>query len=178
MHSYSYFLHASIYNPALCLAPGFGSIEHPFPCSFLRPELVLRLGSILRHSEPSPFLLLSPWHGSNTSVMHLHPRGICILRHRAAAAAAAAHVWVSSDKGCNQFSWAVHHAGEHWSRRCWNSVAYWDTLNGVVHNGPFGHTIENCHVEMLHWVREGNGMVPAVLLQKINFPLKYADKLE
>lgn len=47
-------------------------------------------------------------------------------------------------------------------------------LNGVVHNGPFGHTIENCHVEMLYCVgtRQGDGMLPAVLLQNyVDFPL-------
>lgn len=47
-------------------------------------------------------------------------------------------------------------------------------LNGVVHKGPFGHTIENCHVEMLYCVgaHQGDGMLSAVLLQKdVDFPL-------
>lgn len=67
------FIHASIYNPMLCLALGFRSIQHLFPWSFPRPELVLGLGSILCHGKPSPFLPLSPWRRSNTSIMHLNP---------------------------------------------------------------------------------------------------------
>lgn len=38
-----------------------------------RPELVLGLGSILCHGKPSPFLPLSPWRRSNTSIVHLNP---------------------------------------------------------------------------------------------------------
>lgn len=47
-------------------------------------------------------------------------------------------------------------------------------LNGVVHKGPVGHTIENCHVEMLYCVGalQGDGVLPAVLLEKdVDFPL-------
>lgn len=39
-------------------------------------------------------------------------------------------------------------------------------LNGVVHNGLFGHTIGNCHVEMLyHAVAQlGDSMLLVVIL--------------
>lgn len=46
-------------------------------------------------------------------------------------------------------------------------------LNGVVHNGTFGHTIGNCHVEILYCVgaHQGDSVLPAVLRQKhVDFP--------
>ena len=50
---------ASVHNPTLCLTPGIGSIEHPYPCSLLRAGLVFQLGSILRHNNPPPPHLFS-----------------------------------------------------------------------------------------------------------------------
>lgn len=41
-------------------------------------------------------------------------------------------------------------------------------LNGVVHSSPFGHTIGNCHVEILYCVgiHLGDGVGGFVVLEK------------
>lgn len=77
------------------------SIHPPTPPTLhlRRPERVLRLGSILCHSRPSPFSPLSSQR-NRKHLYHTSPSGICISRR---GTTAAARQRVPSDKGRNRF---------------------------------------------------------------------------
>lgn len=86
-------------------------------------------------ADPPLSVLCLPDATANTSIIHLHrPSAFC------GAAQQQRHANESRlTKGAIDFSRAMHHTGERWSKRAGNSLTYWDMLNGAVHNGPFRH---------------------------------------